>query len=93
MPFAAFLVAMVGPLAAQLLLSFGVSAVVFTGATAALSTLRGMVLTNVNALPVQVVQFLGLIGVWESLGIMFGAATFALAWGAAGRSIRIVRPA
>jgi len=93
MPLAAWLVAMVGPMVAQLLLSFGLSAVAFTGATVALAAVRTMFLSNVNSLPVSVVQFLGLLGVWESVGIMFGAATFALAWAAAGRTVRFVRPA
>lgn len=77
---ATWLVAMVGPLAAQLLLSLGMSIVVLTGATAAFSTIKTQIITNISAMPAQVIGLGGLFGIWTALGMYFGAMTFCLTW-------------
>jgi hypothetical protein len=93
MNIAAWLVAMVGPLAAQVLIALGLTAVTFTGGTAALSALRTIMLDHVSGVPASVVQLLGLLGVWEALGIWFGAMAFVLAYAGAGQVVRFVRAA
>ena len=80
MSIAAWLVAMVGPLAAQVLLSFGLSMVVLTGLSTAFGVLKDQVLANLASLPAQAIGLGGLFGLWEALGIYLGALTFCITW-------------
>lgn len=76
----AFLVAMVGPLTARWLASMGLTVVVMAGLTTAVSTLRGMMMTNLQGLPADGLMLAGLLGIWESIGIILGALTFCVTW-------------
>jgi hypothetical protein len=80
MPIAAFLVAMVGPLAARLLVALGLSLVTLTGMLEAVSALKSAVTSNIASLPAATVQLAGLYGVWDCLGMIFGTLTFCLTW-------------
>ena len=80
MSIAAFLVAMVGPLAARLLTAFGVSLVSIGGLVAATTALKGVITQSLGAIPGDVLQLLGLLGVWTCIGLVFGAITFVLTW-------------
>ena len=76
----AFLVAMVGPLMARWLASMGLTVIVMAGLTAATSTLRSLMLTNLQGLPADALMLAGLLGVWDAMGIVLGALTFCVTW-------------
>jgi hypothetical protein len=76
----AFLIALVGPLMARILVSCGVSLVVMTGALTALSTVKSMVVANIGSLPATAIQLGGLLGIWAAIGLVFGTMTFCITW-------------
>lgn len=76
----AFLVGMVGPLAAQLIVSLGVSLITLTGLTVAVGALKTQVINNLSGLPLAGLQLAGLYGAWTALGMVFGCITFVLTW-------------
>lgn len=80
MNLASFLVAMVGPMVARVLSALGLSLVVLTGATAALTALRSTLVQNIGGLPAVALQLGGLLGIWQALGILLGAMTFVMTW-------------
>lgn len=80
MNLAAFLVGLVGPLMARWLASVGLSLVVLTGLTAAVSGLKSQIISNIGAMPAAAVQLGGLMGLWEGIGIWLGAVTFVITW-------------
>jgi hypothetical protein len=80
MTIAAWLVAMVGPLVARVLLSLGLSMVTVTGAALALSTVTDQVKASVNTLPAEALAIGGLLGCWQAIGIICGALTFSVTW-------------
>jgi len=80
MSWAAFLVGLVGPMAARLLSSLGLTMIVMTGAVEGVSALRSTMLSSLQGLPLAALQLGGLLGVWPALGILLGAMTFCLTW-------------
>lgn len=86
-----WLLSMVGPVAARVLAALGVSFVSVTGLAVAVTTLRDLVLTQLGALPLAALQLLGLFGVWEALGMLFGCVTFVISWRSIGSTWRIAR--
>lgn len=80
MNLAAFLVGLVGPLMARWLASVGLSLVVLTGLTSAVSALKAQIISNLSGLPAVAVQLGGLMGLWEAIGIWLGAVTFVITW-------------
>lgn len=80
MNLASFLVGLVGPLMARWLASVGLSLVVLTGLTSAVSALKTQITTDLSGLPLAALQLGGLFGLWESLGIWLGAVTFVITW-------------
>lgn len=80
MSLAAFLVGLVGPLAARWLAAMGLSLVSVVGLTAAYATLKAMVIANIGGLPAAAIQLGGLFGIWEALGIILGAFVFVMTW-------------
>lgn len=91
MTWALWLVGLVGPIVSRVLLSLGLSLVAVTGATAAASTLKATILSSFGAMPSAAVQLAGLFGIWEALGVWFGAITFVLTWHAATSSWGLAR--
>lgn len=80
MGLAAFIIAMVGPVAARILASLGLSLVSVTGLTLAYSMLKAQVISGIGGLPAAAIQLGGLMGIWEALGIVMGALVFAMTW-------------
>lgn len=74
---------MVSPVVARVLLALGMTGITLTGSTLAYDALLAQVQNNVGSLPAVALQLGGLLGVWQSLGIMLGAASFVLTWNAA----------
>lgn len=91
MNFAAWLIAMVGPLVARVLVTLGISVVVTAGLTVIASTLKAQIVTQLGGMPTAAIMFLGLVGVWEALGIVFGAITFAVTWHTTAGAWRLAR--
>jgi hypothetical protein len=77
---AAFIVGLVGPLLTRILLSLGLSLVTVTGLTVAATALKSSITGYVNTLPLVVIQLGGLLGIWQSIGLMFGFVTFVITW-------------
>lgn len=76
----AWLLAMVGPLALRILSALGLSLVAVGGLSIAAAAVKALVMSNIGQFPATAVQLLGLYGVWECLGLVFGALTFVLTW-------------
>lgn len=77
---AAFLVGLVGPLMARWLASMGLSLVVLAGLTAGVDQLKGTLMSSLTGWPATALQLGGILGVWESLGMILGAVTFVVTW-------------
>lgn len=80
MNLAAFLVGMVGPLAARLLVASGLSLVSVAGLAAAVTALKSTLTSSISQLPAAVLQLGGLFGIWECFGIVLGAVAFVVSW-------------
>jgi hypothetical protein len=80
MTLAAFIVGMVGPVMARWLASMGLTLISVTGLVVAYNTLKSQVIANIGGLPEKGVQLAGLMGIWESLGIVLGAFVFVMTW-------------
>jgi Protein of unknown function (DUF2523) len=80
MTLAAFLVGMVGPLAARLLAALGLSLVTMTGLVSAVAALKGQMLANLGGLPGDGLLLGGLLGVWQCLGMILGCIAFRVTW-------------
>lgn len=81
MGFGTFLLAMVQPLVARVLVSLGLSLVTFTGMSVAIDLLTTRAVTAWGGLPASILQLAGLAGIGEALSIITGAvATRLLIW-------------
>lgn len=80
MAFAAWLVAMVGPVLARILAALGLSLVTLTGLTTAVAGFKSTFMGMVGSLPGDAVQLAGLYGVWEACGMVLGCLTFVITW-------------
>jgi hypothetical protein len=78
MTIAAFLVAMVGPLLARMLTALGVSLITITGLVATAATLKTLMISNLNAVPMDGLELAGLFGVWTCIGLCLGSVTFVI---------------
>jgi len=81
MPFATFLLAMMAPLTARVLMALGFSVVTITGMSAVITGLRSSMLTWANQIPAAGLDLAMLAGAGQALGIIMGAiATRLLLW-------------
>jgi len=77
------------PILARVLLALGMAAVTIVGVDASFGALKSLVLAQFAGFPVAVVQLGGLMGVWQGIGIVIGAATWCVTFYALTRSVRI----
>jgi hypothetical protein len=75
MPIAAWLMAMLTPMTARILLALGFSVVTVAGFDVALGTLKDLFISWTNQIPAAGFQLALLAGCGEALGIIFGAIT------------------
>ena len=88
----AFLIGAVGPLAIQILITLGFTAVTFTGMTAVMNSLVSQAQSSWSALPAAVLALASLAGVQNCLGLIFGAYVARVTlWGAASASKLIIK--
>jgi hypothetical protein len=90
MKFGTFLLALVEPILAKILLSLGFSVVSIVGMEAIVNQIKGTLISNVNSLPADVLQFALFLGVGNALGIIFGAVTTKLLLWAAQNATSII---
>lgn len=75
MKFGTFLLALVEPLAAKLMLAMGFSIVSIVGVEAVVGQVKNMLIANVNSMPVDMLNFALFVGIGQALGLIFGAVT------------------
>lgn len=70
-----WLLGMMQPLIAKILLSLGFSVVTIIGMEAVVGQLKTQVISNMGSLPPDVLNFALYIGIGKGIGIIFGACT------------------
>lgn len=90
MPFAAFLLSMVGPLVARILLSLGFAVVTFVGMDLVVNELISRAQTAYGSMPAMMLQLAGLAGIGQALSIITGAVLTKVAILAMQKSTRIM---
>jgi hypothetical protein len=73
MPFAAFLMALVAPLARQILVSLGIGLITFVGMDAAIGGALSAAKSSLSGLPAAVTSVLALAGFFTAFSIIAGA--------------------
>jgi len=75
MGWSVWLLAMVRPLLARVLVALGFSVVTITGLAVSVGTIKGLVLQHLGEFPAAGLQLALLAGCGEAIGIIFGAVT------------------
>jgi hypothetical protein len=75
MKFGTFLLAMVQPLIAKVLLALGFSVVSIVGVEASVATLKSMVIANFGAMNGDILNLMQYAWIGHGIGIIFGAIT------------------
>ncbi len=83
------LAALAQPITARVLIALGLSVVTIGGVQQAYSALRNLAVNKLGGLPADVHQLGSLLGLWEGIGIVLGAASFAVAYWALTKSVQI----
>lgn len=78
MKFGTWLMAMVQPLIAKVLLSLGMGVVSIVGMESILNTLKTSMVASVNAMPAVWLEFALYLWIGKGIGIIFGAMTVKL---------------
>lgn len=71
----ALFTSLAGPLVIRGALALGIGTITFAGLTALASTLSGYVVSHWGEMPSAVLQYIGLTGASEAVGIVLGAVT------------------
>lgn len=75
MKFGTFLLAMVQPLLAKILLSLGFSVVSIVGMQTVIGQFKQSIVTSANSMPVDMLNLVLFSGIGTGIGIIFGACT------------------
>lgn len=78
------------PILSRILVALGLSVVTVAGASAVIAALRSTLMSYLGAAPVAGLQVAGLAGVWQGLGMIFGAITFIMSLYAMTKVVRVV---
>jgi hypothetical protein len=78
------------PILARVLLALGFSVVTLGGVAASVAALREAVLDGLGAWPMAALQLAGLLGVFEGLGMVLGAVSWAVTYWGLTRAVRLV---
>lgn len=81
MKFGTFLLSLVQPFLAKILLALGFSVVSIVGVEAAVTQVKNLFVTNLNSLPADMLNLALYLWIGKAVGIIFGAcATKLLLW-------------
>lgn len=75
----AWILTLAQPLLAKILIALGITITTITGVTAAYSTLKGYIESNLNSAPAAALQIAALAGAPEGIAMVLGAVTFVIA--------------
>jgi hypothetical protein len=93
MNWAAWIMAMIAPIASRAMIALGFTAVTFTGVAVAANELISYAQSAWSGMPLAVLQLCSLSGIPEYFGMVFGALVARLAmWGAVGASRYVFSP-
>jgi hypothetical protein len=90
MKFGVFLLALVEPLLAKILIALGFSVVSIVGVEAVVGQLKSALIGSMNGLPSDMLQFALLLGIGKALGMIFGAVTTKLTLWAIENSVKLI---
>jgi hypothetical protein len=68
------------PILARVLLALGMGVLTITGVALSVSSIKTLAVSQLAAFPAAALQLGGLLGVWQGLGMVFGAVTFAVTY-------------
>jgi hypothetical protein len=80
MKIAAFLMSLVEPIIARILVALGFSVVSVVGVTASIEGLKSQLVSSVNTMPVDMLNVFLFAGGGDCLGLILGAISFRLAF-------------
>lgn len=75
MKFGTFLLSMAEPLVAKVMVAMGFSVVSIVGVEAVVGQVKASLVSSVNSMPVDMLNFALYLGIGQALGIIFGAVT------------------
>lgn len=84
-------IAIVGPIIAQILAVLGIGLVTYSGTTVVLDQLKSLVVSSFQGLPADAIHVLGLFGADQYVSIMLSAAAAKLALQSVRSSVSIVK--
>lgn len=90
MKFGTFLLAMVEPLIAKILLALGFSAVSIVGVDAVISTIKDQVVSSISSMSADMLNFALYLWVGKALGLLFGAMTTKLMLWSIEKSVQLL---
>lgn len=75
---------------ARVLLSLGFSVLTVGGVALSVQALKDIALQQLGTLPIAALQLGSILGLWEGLGIVFGAASWAVSYWTLTKATKIV---
>jgi hypothetical protein len=75
MPIATFIMAMLQPIIAKILLLLGLSVVTIVGLQSVVGQLKSSIVSSANSMPLDMLNFALFAGIGHGIGIIFGACT------------------
>lgn len=90
MKFGTWLLAMMQPMVAKVLLALGFQVVTITGVVVSVTTLKNLFVSHMGVVPAAGFQLAMLAGCGEGFGMIFGAITFRVALWQIGNATKIL---
>lgn len=79
------------PMVARVLIAMGFSVVTITGVSVVVADLKAQILASINSgAGSAMIQLAGLAGMWEGLGMIFGAMTFCATYWGLTAAVRVI---
>lgn len=86
----AALVSIAPTVVARVLVSLGFAVVTVGGVALSVQALKDMALDGLSGMPAAALQLGGLLGLWDGIGIVFGAASWAVSYWTLTKATRLV---
>ena len=87
----AAIASLAAPILARVLVALTFSVVTVAGVGAAIVVLRTQLMTALSGAQLAGLQLAGLAGVWDGLGMFFGAITFIVTWWGLTKAVRVAK--